>query len=533
MGRFTRGAAVLAAACMLFSGVGAAQAVDAVDSSGSGGSSTTQCVPDKSTIAQCFPDKALAAAVAVQLKGDSDKTGEVLTSGDVEETHSLFICDSEVSSLQGLQVFANLTELYLYYTKVSDVSPLANLTNLTWLGLSYTKVSDVSPLASLTSLTYLNLYNLDSEVGVTVNADGSASMPAPRWMDGTAVAPSSTSPAGGVLDAAKGVVTWAKYDPSASYSYDFSQEQHYGQDHETVFGGHVSEPHYTVSFDSQGGSAVASQSVAAGREASQPAAPTRTGYTFAGWNTAANGGSKYDFSKPIKADVRLYAHWTANVNAVSFDSQGGSTVTTQKVKSGEKVAKLADPTRAGYSFAGWYTAANGGSKYDFSKPIKADVRLYAHWTKNAQPSKPSNPSSATQDMYRLYNPNSGEHFYTAAKAERDHLKSLGWHDEGTGWTAPVKSDTPVYRLYNPNAGDHHYTVSVAERDMLVAAGWNFEGVGWYSADASDKQRAPLYRQYNPNAKAGTHNYTLSLAENDWLVGLGWHGEGIAWYAAHA
>lgn len=138
-------------------------------------------------------------------------------------------------------------------------------------------------------------------------------------------------------------------------------------------------------------------------------------------------------------------------------------------------------------------------------------------------------ASDTVTMWRLYNPNSGEHFYTGNTAERDHLVHVGWKSEGTGWTAPVSGD-PVYRLYNPNAGDHHYTLNPAERDMLVRAGWKSEGIGWYSAAASVTGRKPLYRQYNPNARAGAHNYTLSRAENDHLVRVGWRAEGLAWYA---
>jgi hypothetical protein len=129
-------------------------------------------------------------------------------------------------------------------------------------------------------------------------------------------------------------------------------------------------------------------------------------------------------------------------------------------------------------------------------------------------------------MNRLYNPNSGEHFYTADTNERDHLVGLGWRSEGMGWVAPKKSSTPVYRLYNPNAGDHHYTTSATERDKLVSVGWRYEGIGWYSSDAKS---VPLYRQYNPNARTGTHNYTTSEGENDHLVSLGWRGEGIGWY----
>ena len=88
------------------------------------------------------------------------------------------------------------------------------------------------------------------------------------------------------------------------------------------------------------------------------------------------------------------------------------------------------------------------------------------------------------------------------------------------------SDTPVYRLYNPNAGDHHYTTSAGERDALVRVGWRDEGIGWYS---SDRRLVPLYRQYNPNARTGTHNYTASGGERDHLLRVGWRDEGIGWY----
>lgn len=129
-------------------------------------------------------------------------------------------------------------------------------------------------------------------------------------------------------------------------------------------------------------------------------------------------------------------------------------------------------------------------------------------------------------MYRLYNPNSGEHFYTASISERNGVVGSGWRYEGVGWYAPTVSDIPVFRLYNPNAGDHHYTTDPDERGSLLALGWRDEGVGWYS-DA--KGRVPLYRQYNPNAAAGTHNYTTSAHENEQLVRLGWSAEGVGWY----
>lgn len=137
----------------------------------------------------------------------------------------------------------------------------------------------------------------------------------------------------------------------------------------------------------------------------------------------------------------------------------------------------------------------------------------------------------SQSMYRMYNPNSGEHFYTAREAERDMLIRSGWKYEGIGWESPTKSQSPVYRLYSGT--DHHYTLSAAERDMLIGVGWSYEGIGWYS---DDNKGIPLYRQFNPNVQpsapfnnSGSHNYTMSKTENDWLVAMGWRAEGVGWY----
>ena len=134
-------------------------------------------------------------------------------------------------------------------------------------------------------------------------------------------------------------------------------------------------------------------------------------------------------------------------------------------------------------------------------------------------------TNGIQVMYRLYNPNTGEHFYTSSTNERDVNASLGWIPEGVGWVAPSTSDTPVYRLYNPYTGDHHYTTSTNERDALAAIGWNAEGIGWYSGG-----NVAVYRQFNPYETVGTHNYTTSLEEDRVLASLGWHSEGIAWYS---
>ena len=65
---------------------------------------------------------------------------------------------------------------------------------------------------------------------------------------------------------------------------------------------------------------------------------------------------------------------------VTFNSQGGSEVASKDINVNNPVEEPANPTRSGYSFRGWYTAASGGERWDFTKPVAADMTLYAQWS---------------------------------------------------------------------------------------------------------------------------------------------------------
>ena len=246
------------------------------------------------------------------------------------------------------------------------------------------------------------------------------------------------------------------------------------------------------------------------------------GYVIAGWYTDPECTEEYDFTEPVMGDMTLYAKWGVARYVTFDDGVDGTEDVVSTVANGEPVAKPADPVREGYDFAGWYTDEACTVAYDFAAPVEGDMTLYAKWDQK---------SAA---MYRLYNPYTGEHFYTSSAVERDSLVLVGWESEGEGWVAPSEG-APVYRLYNPyvEGGDHHYTLSAFERDSLVKAGWRYEGVGWYSASDADGNpvtgAVPIYRQYNPYATTGTHNYTTSEVESDSLVAAGWNDEGVAWY----
>ena len=175
------------------------------------------------------------------------------------------------------------------------------------------------------------------------------------------------------------------------------------------------------------------------------------------------------------------------------------------------------------------TVPEVGRKVKVDGPAKDEPTTPTDPSEPNNPSEPTTPTEEVAPLYRLYNPNSGEHFFTLNVGEKTHLVKLGWHDEKVAWNVPTKGDE-VYRLYNPNAGDHHYTVSAFERDSLVKLGWKAEGVAWHSATKEDGKA--VYRLYNRNAKAaGAHHFTINQSEYDYLQNLGWTAENTAFYAA--
>lgn len=137
----------------------------------------------------------------------------------------------------------------------------------------------------------------------------------------------------------------------------------------------------------------------------------------------------------------------------------------------------------------------------------------------------SGTDAEAAQLYRAYNPNTGEHLYTANASEIPFVVKAGWRNEGNAWEAP-SSGTPVYRVFNPNnGGDHHYSMNMNEINNLKSKGWRYEGVSWQSGGST-----PVYRLYNPNAKSGTHHFTILASEKDSLVRAGWRYEGVAFYS---
>ncbi|MEW4371877.1 InlB B-repeat-containing protein [Paenibacillus kandeliae] len=140
---------------------------------------------------------------------------------------------------------------------------------------------------------------------------------------------------------------------------------------------------YTVSFDTYGGSVVRDVYIGYGDLLTIPNAPTAddAGSIFAGWFADSRHNLPFDFSQPIVSNVILYAKWAVRVQQITFDTDGGTTIAGQKVAYGDRLSRPADPQRAGYTFAGWYTDAAHTQSFDFATDrVTADLTLYAKWT---------------------------------------------------------------------------------------------------------------------------------------------------------
>jgi uncharacterized repeat protein (TIGR02543 family) len=155
-----------------------------------------------------------------------------------------------------------------------------------------------------------------------------------------------------------------------------------------------------VQYDSNGGDGGATLSGSYTYDVSTPLTKngfTRTGYTFLGWATSADGPKAYDDGQDVQKltaingnTVTLYAKWSSNTYTVQYDSNGGDGgMTPQSSHTYDIPAPLTKNgfTRTDYTFAGWATSASGTIAYTDGQTVKslashdgATVTLYAIWT---------------------------------------------------------------------------------------------------------------------------------------------------------
>jgi len=278
----------------------------------------------------------------------------------------------------------------------------------------------------------------------------------------------------------------------------------------------LNEESHTVTFNLHGGAGdFPVQNVLDGAYAIEPeTSPTKEGYTFAGWFTAEEGGTLFDFESPITANTEIHAQWNLYgyeiSHTVTFNLHGGTgNFPAQNVLDGEYATEPeTNPTKANHTFDGWFTAEEGGTQFDFESAITADTEIHARWTLNEGETTHTvtfNLHGGTGN-FPVQNVQDGE-FATepATNPTRANHTFDGWFTAETGGTlfdfdTPITAATILHARWTLNEGVTTHTVTFnlhggtgnfpaqnvldgeyATRPVINPTRANHLFVGWYTA----------------------------------------------------
>lgn len=138
----------------------------------------------------------------------------------------------------------------------------------------------------------------------------------------------------------------------------------------------------TISFNSNGGTAVPSITTLPGNPVSAPANPTRAGYTFDGWYSDRNFTQPYTFTTMPEASISVFAKWIALTFTVTFNTNGGSPIAPISRDTDQSLNLPAAPTKTGHTFDGWYLDQALTNRLTATKMTPNDLTLYAKWLTN-------------------------------------------------------------------------------------------------------------------------------------------------------
>ncbi|WP_125982566.1 InlB B-repeat-containing protein [Bifidobacterium goeldii] len=306
----------------------------------------------------------------------------------------------------------------------------------------------------------------------------------------------------------------------------------------------------TVSFDPYYDNAPApeTQKVKSDGWVSQPKTPTRAGYVFKGWKyTKSDGRTTVEVKKadlddffPVKvtelkvADNKasFLATWTETDKSAYADAKGAVDLTRDQN----------EYTRQSWiEYTDAYNDITDGDGEQSDGSFNGSDFDYDQATKDLKAAQKKLVQKADTKMYVLYNKNNSDHLYTTSLDEYNGLGKLGWNAQGVSFKVTLNKapySAAIYRVYNPNSGEHLF-LQKGEAANAVAHGWTYDEpstdqtpsdlpTGWKDGDpipffyTPQNATTTLNRLFNPNARdAGSHYYTANAGETKILVGFGW------------
>ncbi len=275
---------------------------------------------------------------------------------------------------------------------------------------------------------------------------------------------------------------------------------------------------FDVTFNADNGTTNVVVEVEEGGVVARPTDPAKTGFTFDNWYL---GETVYVFSTPVTADITLTAKYTAVVvtnYTVSFDSVGGSAVSSQTVASGGLATLPTAPEKAFFSFDGWLL---NGEPFEFTETVTANINLTAKYSFIGIPDSPLYMGRIyNEDFDQLINPftsgtiTSGIVENAEVSADQPYISvgysgEIGNNADGALWkqAGSQNGSAPVFQyLVLRLRGTHGASIE----DLSI---------GFRLDDNHDLLVVPLIETFDPDLENNVrelddtwHNYVISITD---------------------
>ncbi|MBO6145332.1 MAG: InlB B-repeat-containing protein [Bacilli bacterium] len=197
-----------------------------------------------------------------------------------------------------------------------------------------------------------------------------------------------------------------------------------------IYYAHWGTDAYTISFNSMGGTSVASITKQYNEEIGELPEPTKEGYTFQGWYTSDQYDTQVTSETLVTKSTTYYARWQANSLTITFDTQVDDNVFLVSKEAGETLGELPVAEREGYSLEGWFTDTTYTTEVTSETVVVRDTTFYAKWgAEKFTVTFDANGGTGGQTDSVQVSYNSPMPAISTTAPTRENYYFIGWYDE--------------------------------------------------------------------------------------------------------